>query len=363
MQAGKQYRLAVVVSGSVATAFQLTEPLDLVVRSPSGIHMRQQLDMHGFIAIRALQLEEWGETKCPPEGGPVQLAITRTPTVGQWHRTQKPGYPRDEATVYLRIKNEGGAGETSLGVSTKDDSESKRSCFEKGREYDVRIELYSTDWRRISTLPFPATLPPEIELRIRSEAGLDSQQTLALFYPGRELVWGQDIRVDSISIMPVTEGQKFPPDGEVGKWGVTQQDDDLQIAFGRASDYPQYASLDLKSGYLRMIYGPEAGWGTSVLLLPSFWSGGTLHQSGQVSANWETIHSTLVVTLHGSVSGLLTHVQVTFYPPLDDTLLAYVSAKMAALYPAPSSSSADIRIDTSSPKPILLAMMSPRYLK
>lgn len=54
-------------------------------------------------------------------------------------------------------------------------------------------------------------------------------------------------------------------------WSVTKDGNVIEIAYGRGTDFPQYAALHLESGYFRMNYGPGSGWGTSVILLPAFW--------------------------------------------------------------------------------------------
>ena len=54
-------------------------------------------------------------------------------------------------------------------------------------------------------------------------------------------------------------------------WSVSRNGNILEISYGSDSDYPQYAALHLDSSYLRMNYGPGSGWGTSVVLFPSFW--------------------------------------------------------------------------------------------
>ncbi len=55
-------------------------------------------------------------------------------------------------------------------------------------------------------------------------------------------------------------------------WSVSQNGTLLEIAYGSGTSFPQYAALDLNSSYFRMIYSSSAGWGTSVILLPVYWS-------------------------------------------------------------------------------------------
>ena len=56
-------------------------------------------------------------------------------------------------------------------------------------------------------------------------------------------------------------------------WSITQKGNDVQIAYGKGTHFPQYASLDLNSSYFRMI-PRNCAWGTSIIPFPSFWEGG-----------------------------------------------------------------------------------------
>lgn len=48
-------------------------------------------------------------------------------------------------------------------------------------------------------------------------------------------------------------------------WSVRQNGDIVEIAYGSGTDFPQDAALHLDSSYFRMNYGPDSGWGTSVI--------------------------------------------------------------------------------------------------
>ena len=75
-------------------------------------------------------------------------------------------------------------------------------------------------------------------------------------------------------------------------WSVTRNVPVLQIGYGSGVSFPQYAVLDLNSGYFRMIYSTTAGWGTSVILLPALWSRTSCPtdycQGAPVTATWQT---------------------------------------------------------------------------
>ncbi len=100
---------------------------------------------------------------------------------------------------------------------------------------------------------------------------------------------------------------------------------ELRIAYGEGGDFPQYAALHLDSGYLRMNYGPDSTWGTSVVVLPSFWSGGVYSQGAPVSVSWTTVGIDLVVSLSSTISGLHVAGTIRFAPPAQDSFTATIS--------------------------------------
>lgn len=108
-------------------------------------------------------------------------------------------------------------------------------------------------------------------------------------------------------------------------WSVTRQDDVLEIAYGRDGLFPQYAALHLGSSYFRLNYGPQSAWGTSVVLLPSFWSGGQLHQGAPVDARWTPDREQLVIELESTILGLQVQAEVRLSPPVGDSLSAAVT--------------------------------------
>lgn len=62
-------------------------------------------------------------------------------------------------------------------------------------------------------------------------------------------------------------------------WSVVESGEELRIHYGSNGNFPQYAVLHRTDGYFRMIPGTLAGWGTSVILPPSFWSGCLNHRN------------------------------------------------------------------------------------
>jgi len=107
-------------------------------------------------------------------------------------------------------------------------------------------------------------------------------------------------------------------------WSVTQRGTVLEIAYGCGDDVPHYAALHLESGYFRMNYGPGSGWGTSVVLVPSFWEGGTLYQGAPIEAEWETRSGDLVISIRGRISHLSAQLEVRLSPPGGDSVSATV---------------------------------------
>src|SRR5947207_5417377 len=62
------------------------------------------------------------------------------------------------------------------------------------------------------------------------------------------------------------------PTPVVSTWSVSRNGNILQIGYGSGASFPQYSALDVNSAYFRLNYGPGSGWGTSIILLPAFWS-------------------------------------------------------------------------------------------
>lgn len=81
------------------------------------------------------------------------------------------------------------------------------------------------------------------------------------------------------------------------------------------SSFPQYAALDTDSGYLRLVPTTQSGWGTSVVILPSYWNGGVYHQGAPIVASHQVSGSNLVVDFTGDVAGLSVQGRLTLFPP------------------------------------------------
>ncbi len=124
-----------------------------------------------------------------------------------------------------------------------------------------------------------------------------------------------------------------PEQRDVASWAVTQAGNELQIAYGSGATFPQYGVLHLDSSYFRLNYGPASGWGTSVILLPAFWSGGQYHQGAPVTATWQVAGPNLVLSSTGSIATLNVSRQLTLFPPTDASIMAHVMTSVQGSVP------------------------------
>jgi hypothetical protein len=107
----------------------------------------------------------------------------------------------------------------------------------------------------------------------------------------------------------------------------------LQIGYGSGRHFPQYAVLDLRHGFLRMVYSRTAGWGTSVVLLPALWSKTSCPtnycQGAPVTATWRRSGASLKISVHGTIATLKVASVVTISPPARAALVARVFTKVS----------------------------------
>jgi hypothetical protein len=134
----------------------------------------------------------------------------------------------------------------------------------------------------------------------------------------------------SILVLLVATGCGGPPattpvPTTLPSWAVVQRGNVLAIHYGSGTHMPQYAALHTDSSYFRLIYGPDSGWGTSVVLLPSFWSHGTYFQGAPITTSWRTDANDLVISFSGTVSTLSASGEVRLAPPGPDSASAVVS--------------------------------------
>jgi hypothetical protein len=110
----------------------------------------------------------------------------------------------------------------------------------------------------------------------------------------------------------------------VRSWSVAQRGNIVEVGYGAASDFPQYAALHTDSSYLRLNYGPGSAWGTSIILLPSFWVARSYFQGGRISATWRKEGTDLDISFTGLISGLQAHGQIRLVPPAPNLITGSV---------------------------------------
>ena len=115
-------------------------------------------------------------------------------------------------------------------------------------------------------------------------------------------------------------------------WSVNQNGTILQIGYGSGTNFPQYAALDLNSGYLRMVYSTTSQWGTSVVLLPALWSQAACPtdycQGAPITATWKTMGTNLVFSIQGTIATLNVASTLALTPPANNVFAAQVSTKV-----------------------------------
>ena len=116
----------------------------------------------------------------------------------------------------------------------------------------------------------------------------------------------------------------------MAKWSVTyggKADSELRIAYGADADSPQCAVLHTRDSYLRLSYGRDCAWGTSIVTMPIYWSGGKNHQGVRVNVEWATQGDNLVLTSTGTSKKLEIYEVITLQPPSDQAMVVKVEAR------------------------------------
>jgi len=123
----------------------------------------------------------------------------------------------------------------------------------------------------------------------------------------------------------------YPLRADANSWSVTNNGGILEVAYGQGTYFPQYAALHLNSGYLRLIYGPTSGWGTSVVLPPVVWEEGQPdpYQGCQITPTTSTVGSDLLISFTGTIKGTISTLSfqgtVRISPPANNSISAAVS--------------------------------------
>jgi hypothetical protein len=142
-------------------------------------------------------------------------------------------------------------------------------------------------------------------------------------------------------LYPKTEFQEL-------KVTMTSDKNIIRIFYGSGSHYPQYAALHLDSSYFRLNYGPGAGWGTSIILLPAFWKKGRYFQGAKISGTWRMVRDQLLISIYGKIGGLKANGQVRIMRP-DNCL---ISAKVSMIV------SGNVKLDPRPGEAFKLVMLS-----
>lgn len=116
-------------------------------------------------------------------------------------------------------------------------------------------------------------------------------------------------------------------------WLVDKLDDQVRIFHQNGTAFPQYGALHLNDSYFRLNYGPGSEWGTSVILMPAFWSGGKYYQKTGISVSCTISNTNVVMTVKGSQLNLNTTAKVTVLNPATSSITAKVSASLTGTVP------------------------------
>jgi hypothetical protein len=125
----------------------------------------------------------------------------------------------------------------------------------------------------------------------------------------------------SLSVLGCSSGSAENP-----RWSTRQRNDILEIGYGAGASFPQYAALHTKSSYFRMNYGPGSGWGTSVILMPSLWTGGDYFQGSKITVTSLAVDAgDLVIRFTGAIASLGVEGTIRLKPPAANSIQARVA--------------------------------------
>ncbi len=111
-------------------------------------------------------------------------------------------------------------------------------------------------------------------------------------------------------------------------WSVAQRGCIIEVGYGSDSDFPQYAAIHTDCGFLRLNYGRDSGWGTSIILLPSFWAAGCYYQGAQITVGRRNEGADLVISFSGKISGLRAQGQIRLVPPRPNSISGTVTVNV-----------------------------------
>jgi hypothetical protein len=123
----------------------------------------------------------------------------------------------------------------------------------------------------------------------------------------------------------VVAAMNAPEPARTWKVAVPGNGDPWGIAYGSGVDFPQFAALYPKSGYFRLVC--KTTWGTSIVLTPSFWSGGMLTQGMPLDARWHVDGDRLMIDATAFRNGLKVTLKVALSPPGDGRITAEINGR------------------------------------
>ena len=112
-------------------------------------------------------------------------------------------------------------------------------------------------------------------------------------------------------------------------WSVARRGRIVEVGYGSGSDFPQYAAVHTDSSFLRLNYGRRSQWGTSIVLLPSFWAAGSYYQGAPITVDWRKEDPDLVILFGGSISGLQVQGRIRLTPPAANAISGGVTVCVA----------------------------------
>jgi hypothetical protein len=112
-------------------------------------------------------------------------------------------------------------------------------------------------------------------------------------------------------------------------WSIARRGRIVEVGYGSGSDFPQYAAVHADSSFLRLNYGRRSQWGTSIVLLPSFWAAGSYYQGAPITVDWRKEGPDLVILFGGSISGLHVQGQIRLTPPASNSISVGVTVCVA----------------------------------
>jgi hypothetical protein len=110
------------------------------------------------------------------------------------------------------------------------------------------------------------------------------------------------------------------------RWTAQKSGNQIVLAFGRGTNFPQYVAIHTDSGYVRFVHGPSGGWGTSIILPPALWTADSRYHQGTPLLDVLPIvtRGQIQVSFTGSIAGVGFKGTLRIGPPAANQLIAHV---------------------------------------